>query len=74
MVLDNRQVKADIPRLKEPARAVVLVIRAADVALVGESQLILLRLTDPLDVADLYGADEGDLFQSDPIPHGGGIE
>ena len=39
------------------------------------AQLILLELTAPLDQADLYGADERDLFhlQSDPIPHGGGI-
>ena len=39
------------------------------------AQLILLKLTESLDAADLYGAGEGDLFhlQSDPIPHGGGI-
>ena len=39
------------------------------------AQLILLQLTTSLDKADLYGADERDRFQfqSDPIPHGGGI-
>ncbi len=38
------------------------------------AQLILLKLTADLEEADLYGADESDLFQfqSDPIPHGRG--
>ena len=46
----------------------------ARVQLVAEkdepAQLMLLALTDPLDDANLYGADEGDIFQyqSDPIP------
>lgn len=39
------------------------------------AQLILLKLATPLEEADLYGADEDDMFQfqSDPIPHGGGV-
>lgn len=50
----------------------------ARVQLVAEedepAQLILLALTDPLDDADLYGADGSGAFQyqSDPIPRGGG--
>ena len=40
------------------------------------AQLTLLKLATPLEEADLYGADEDDKFQfqSDPIPHGGGVE
>ena len=40
------------------------------------AQLILLKVTTGLDEGDLYGAGESDLFQfqSDPIPHGGGVE
>ena len=40
------------------------------------AQLILLKLTKDLEEADLYGADESDMFQfqSDPIPHGGGTD
>ena len=34
------------------------------------AQLMLFELREPLDAADLYGADESDIFQyqSDPIP------
>lgn len=40
------------------------------------AQLILLKVTADLAEEELYGADEGDLFQfqSDPIPHRGGAE
>lgn len=51
----------------------------AKVELVAEedvpAQLILMKLTERLDDADLYGANEDDLFQfqSDPIPRHRGI-
>lgn len=63
------------PGFKGPITLEISNVGPATVRLEAETdqpaQLMLLTLTDPLSSSDIYGADEGDIFQyqSDPIPH-----